>query len=181
MTTFPNCINGVLMSRTKPRVKKPAGRKSKPSYRTNRSSRSARPIWVFALLAVAVIAIGVLIVQAVADATPWQYAEEISPKDAQSMIANGAIVVDVRTYEEFVGGHIEKSLMMPLEELTSLMAALPRDRLIITVCRTGVRSIQARYILQEAGFTQVTSLKGGMEAWTAAGYPVLYGEPVRNN
>ncbi len=171
------------MPRSTRRVEKTT-HKPKPisrAVRTNHPGRSARPMVVAIFIIIAIFAIGVLIVQAVSDASPWQYSEEISPKDALSMINRGAVILDVRTYEEFVGGHIEKSLFMPLEDLSSLMQALPRNRLIITVCRTGVRSIQARYILQEAGFTQVTSLKGGMEAWTAANYPVVYGEPVRNN
>jgi rhodanese-related sulfurtransferase len=155
--------------------------KTGASYHNSRSGKSIRTVWMVALLLVAIFGIGFLIVQIAGELAPWQLADEISPDDARKQLAGGAIVLDVRTYEEFIGGHIEKSLFMPLEELTSLMSALPRDRLIITVCRTGLRSIQARYILQEAGYDQVTSLKGGMEAWIAAGFPVVYGEPVRNN
>jgi rhodanese-related sulfurtransferase len=183
MAVFPSSIKEEQMPKTKRRPNPPAG-KPNAAVRTARlqpARRSSRPIWVILLLVVAVIAVGVLIVQAVSDASPWQYAEEISPLDAQSMINGGAVVVDVRTYEEFIAGHIEKSLYMPLDELPALLAALPRDRLIITVCRTGVRSTQAREIIQEAGYTQVTSLKGGIEAWLAANLPVVYGEPVRNN
>ena len=170
------------MPRTARRIEK-TDSKPKPAFRPKRAARpkkSNRPFWVVLFLVVAVVAIGLLIVQAANDASPWQYSEEISPIDAQAMIHRGAIVVDVRSYEEYISGHIEKSLWMPLEELTSLMQALPRDKLIITVCRSGVRSIQARYILQEDGIEQVTSLKGGMEAWLAADLPVVYGEPVRN-
>ena len=155
--------------------------KTGASYHNSRSGKSIRTVWMVALLLVAIFGIGFLIVQIAGELAPWRLADEISPDDARKQLAGGAIVLDVRTYEEFVGGHIEKSLFMPLEELASLMSALPRDRLIITVCRTGLRSIQARYILQEAGYDQVTSLKGGMEAWIAAGFPVVYGEPVRNN
>jgi len=155
--------------------------KTGASYHNSRSGKSIRTVWMVALLLVAIFGIGFLVVQIAGELAPWQLADEISPNDARKQLTGGAIVLDVRTYEEFIGGHIEKSLFMPLEELTSLMSALPRDRLIITVCRTGLRSIQARYILQEAGYDQVTSLKGGMEAWIAAGFPVVYGEPVRNN
>lgn len=131
------------------------------------------------MMVIAVVAIGILIARVVSDAMPWQYAGEIEPLDAQEMMLRGAVVVDVRTYDEYINGHIEGSLLMPLEELPTLMQALPKDQLIITVCRTGVRSIQARYILQEAGFPQVTSLKGGMQAWIAQKLPVVYGDSVR--
>ena len=176
------------MSRKYKRVEKsvksktaaPAGR-SKNTHPPRRSSKSFRTVILVALLLVAVFGVGYLIVNVAGEMAPWEYSEEISPEQARKQIGSGAVVLDVRTYEEFVAGHIEKSLWMPLEELTSLMQALPRGPLIITVCRTGVLSIQARYILQEDGFTEVTSLKGGMEAWLTAGYPVVYGEPVRVN
>jgi rhodanese-related sulfurtransferase len=166
-----------------PRLSKRTAKRQKSgaSFLNSRTSKSIRTVWMAALILAGIVAIGFLIVQIAGEFAPWQLADEISPDQARKQIGSGAIVLDVRTYEEFVGGHIEKSLFMPLEELTSLMEALPRDRLIITVCRTGLRSIQARYILQEAGFSQVTSLKGGMEAWIAAGFTVVYGEPVRNN
>ncbi|MGB7538787.1 MAG: rhodanese-like domain-containing protein [Anaerolineales bacterium] len=155
--------------------------KTSGSYQNNDTKKSFRKVWLVAVVLVGILGLGFLIVQIVGELAPWQFAEEISPDQARKQLGSGAIILDVRTYDEFVGGHIEKSLFMPLEELNSLMEALPRDRLIITVCRTGLRSIQARHILQEAGFTQVTSLKGGMEAWIALGFPVVYGEPVRNN
>ncbi|MBN2084962.1 MAG: rhodanese-like domain-containing protein [Anaerolineales bacterium] len=162
-------------------VKTARGGKSGGAYRNSRAGKSIRMVYLVGLILVAIFAIGFLIVQIAGELAPWRLAGDISPNDARKQIAEGAVVLDVRIREEFVAGHIEKSLFMPLEELTSLMSALPRDRLIITVCRTGLRSIQARYILEEAGFSQVTSLKGGMEAWIAAGFPVVYGEPARNN
>jgi rhodanese-related sulfurtransferase len=166
-----------------PRQTKRPVKTAKPgaSYRTDRMSKSIRTILLAVLVLVGIAGIGLLAVKITGELAPWQLADEISPDDARKQLSSGAVVLDVRTHEEFIAGHIEKSLFMPLDELTSLMAALPRNQLIITVCRTGVRSMQARLILQEAGYTQVTSLKGGMEAWIAAGFPVVYGEPIRNN
>jgi rhodanese-related sulfurtransferase len=155
--------------------------RSKESFITGRKNKSVRTVSLVALLLVAVLAFGFLVVSVVGQNLPWQYSEDISPAQAKKQLGSGAIVLDVRTYEEFIGGHIEKSLWMPLEQLTSLMQALPHDRLIITVCRSGVRSIQARNILLNAGWTQVTSMTGGIQAWIAAGYPTITGEPIRNN
>lgn len=152
---------------------------SKASSHTGATNKSVRTVSLAALLLVAVFAIGLLVVSVVGEYLPWQFSEEISPEQARRQISSGAIILDVRTYEEFVGGHIEKSLQMPLENLTSLMQALPHDRLIITVCNSGLRSIQARYILQEAGYTQVTSMTGGIQAWVKAGYPLVTGESIR--
>ena len=164
------------MSRRTKRIQR--ARKTNPRYR---SSRSLRTVWLVALILVSVFGVGFIAVEITSELAPWQLSDEISPNDARKEIGSGAVVLDVRTHDDFVAGHIEKSLWMPLEELPSLMQALPRDRLIITVCNTGLRSIQARYILQEDGFTQVTSLKGGLNAWVDAGFQVVYGEPVRNN
>ncbi len=155
--------------------------KSAGAYKSSRSSKSIRTIWMVAVLLIAVFGIGFLIVQIAGQLAPWQLADEISPDQARRQLSSGAIILDVRTREEFVGGHIEGSLLMPLEELTTLMDALPRDKLIIAVCRSGVRSNQARVILRNAGFKQVTSMTGGMEAWIAKGFPVVYGESVRIN
>jgi rhodanese-related sulfurtransferase len=160
----------------------PSGRvnASKASYHASRKHKAVRTLWTTVLAVVAVFAIGLIIIVAVQKFSPWGFSEEISPAQAKNQISNGAIVVDVRTYDEFVGGHIENSLWMPLEDLATLMQTLPRNRLIILVCRSGVRSTQARYILLEAGFTQVTSMTGGLQAWVAAGYPTVAGEPIQN-
>jgi rhodanese-related sulfurtransferase len=154
-------------------------RKNQPAYRSPSPNRPARLVIVIGLILVAVLALGYLGMRAFGEYMPWQYAAVISPEDARKQLDAGAIVLDVRTYDEFVSGHIEKSLWMPLEQLKSLMDALPRDRLIIVVCRTGVRSAQAREILLDAGYSKITSLAGGIEAWVAAGFPTILGEPVR--
>ena len=52
---------------------------------------------------------------------------------------------------------------------------LPRDQEIVVVCRSGNRSQQGRAILLEAGFTQVTSMAGGVTQWRAAGHPTVSG------
>ena len=155
--------------------------KSAGAYQSSRTSKSIRTVWMVAVLLIAVFGIGFLVIQIAGQLMPWQLADEISPEQARQQQSLGAIVLDVRTREEFVAGHIEGSLFMPLEDLITLKDALPRDKLIITVCRSGVRSIQARYILRDAGFKQVTSMTGGMEAWIGLGFPVVYGEPVRIN
>ena len=49
---------------------------------------------------------------------------------------------------------------------------VPRDREIVVVCRSGNRSQQGRDILLNAGYTQVTSMQGGLNEWRASGYPV---------
>jgi rhodanese-related sulfurtransferase len=160
---------------------KHTAKKKAPSSASRAPNRRTRMLVVGGLIVVGALALVFLGLQVFGELMPWNYAAEISPNDARKELDAGAIIVDVRTYDEFVSGHIEHSLWMQLDQLPSLMNALPHDRLIIVVCRTGVRSAQAREILKNGGYQDVTSLSGGIQAWVAAGFPTVLGEPVRNN
>ncbi|HEV2188781.1 MAG TPA: rhodanese-like domain-containing protein, partial [Stellaceae bacterium] len=83
-------------------------------------------------------------------------------------------ILDVREPDEFTGplGHIEGAVLIPLGELAERAGELAKDRPIVAVCRAGSRSAQATMILQQAGFTDVANLNGGMLRWRAEGYPV---------
>lgn len=63
-------------------------------------------------------------------------------------------------------------MLIPLGELAARADELAKDRPIVAVCRAGSRSAQATIILQQAGFTDVANLNGGMLRWRAEGYPV---------
>jgi sulfur dioxygenase len=83
-------------------------------------------------------------------------------------------ILDVREAEEFTGplGHIEGAVLIPLGELAARVDELARERPIVAVCRAGSRSAQAITILQQAGFSDIANLNGGMLRWRAEGYPV---------
>lgn len=75
-------------------------------------------------------------------------------------IAGGALIVDVRTPEEFAAGNYKGSINIPLAEIESKLKIFgSRDRLIIVYCRTGNRSELARQILEKNGFKNV--INGG--------------------
>jgi rhodanese-related sulfurtransferase len=97
---------------------------------------------------------------------------EISASTARSEMQNGALLLDVREGAEYASFHVPDSQWIPLGDLPSRLNELPRNRLIILMCRTGVRSANGRDILVKAGFPRVTSISGGIEAWMSAGYPV---------
>jgi rhodanese-related sulfurtransferase len=67
----------------------------------------------------------------------------------------GALVLDVRTMEEFQQGHLKGSLNVPLGSLGRRMGELRKDRAILTVCVSGVRSRMACRQLLKAGFRDV--------------------------
>lgn len=75
--------------------------------------------------------------------------------DLDVLIANGAIIVDVRTVAEYEEGHIKDSLNIPLDEVESRMSELNKDKPIITCCESGARSAAAKQILGVSGFREV--------------------------
>lgn len=78
-------------------------------------------------------------------------------------------IVDVREPEEFTGGlgHLPGAKLIPLGDVAKRLGELARDRPVVTVCRAGGRSAQAAIMLQQAGFSQVANLAGGMLRWLA--------------
>ncbi len=97
---------------------------------------------------------------------------EISVSEAYTKYQNGAFFLDVRTPEEWNQFHAPNSTLIPLDQLPSHLNEIPKDKEIVVVCRSGNRSAQGRDILLNAGFTQVTSMQGGLTEWQATGYPV---------
>lgn len=86
------------------------------------------------------------------------------------------LVLDVRTLQEYAGelGHIAGSRNIPVEELHQRLGELngDRERPIMLVCRTERRSANAAEILNQAGFSRVGVLRGGMLQWNSAGLPI---------
>ncbi len=91
--------------------------------------------------------------------------------DAARLLAGGAMLLDVREAGEWAAGHVPGARHMPLRVLPDLVAHLPRDRKIVVVCRSGRRSAHGTTLLRRAGLDAV-NLRGGMQAWAAAGLAV---------
>ena len=100
---------------------------------------------------------------------------EVNVTYAAALRDAGAFVLDVREPDEWAAGHIPGAILIPLGQLEDRFGEVPRDRTIVTVCRSGNRSAEGRDILRQAGLTAVTSMDGGMNDWTAAGLPVVSG------
>ena len=82
-------------------------------------------------------------------------------------------LLDVREPHEWAISRIEGARLAPLGELGRYFGDLPRDRPIVVFCKGGVRSAKAALNLQEAGFTQVESLAGGINGWSEAVDPTI--------
>lgn len=82
-----------------------------------------------------------------------------STGNLQNALSKDALIVDVRTKKEYQAGHIPGSLNVPLDTITSQLAALKkRGKPVITVCASGTRSAIAKGILKNA---DVEAYNGG--------------------
>ena len=77
--------------------------------------------------------------------------------DFKTLVANGALIVDVRTPEEYKSGHIKGSVNIPLDSIPSQLAKFKNKKHIIVFCRSGNRSSQAKSYLEQNGFANVVN------------------------
>lgn len=93
-------------------------------------------------------------------------AGNIDGKGARTLVKEQhALVLDVRTDEEFKAHHIEGAVNIPVDDLEQRLAELPdKKRTIIVYCKSGGRSSRAAQFLASAGYTQVKDL-GGIGNW----------------
>lgn len=73
-----------------------------------------------------------------------------NPVDFKSLLANGAVIVDVRNPGEFAQGHIRGAINIPLGQLTGKISSL-KNKTVITCCQSGIRSSAAKSSLIKAG------------------------------
>ena len=93
----------------------------------------------------------------------------ISAADAQSMIANGAALVDIREPDEHARARIPGARSMPLARLEKIQN-VPA---VIWHCRSGMRTQANAGALTENSGCDAYFLEGGLDAWRKAGLPVL--------
>ncbi|WP_440604543.1 rhodanese-like domain-containing protein [Bacillus sp. GB_SG_008] len=84
--------------------------------------------------------------------------DEIKKKNKQ--------LIDVRTLGEFRGNHIQGFRNMPLNELVQKANSLDKNKEVIVICQSGMRSKQATKILKKLGFKHIINVSGGMNAWS---------------
>ncbi|MCW4014436.1 MAG: rhodanese-like domain-containing protein [Candidatus Bathyarchaeota archaeon] len=93
------------------------------------------------------------------------------------------LLIDIRPESDYRGtgtskyGHIPDAISIPMLELETKLQELEeyREKEIITMCPGGGLSLAAVEVMQEAGFRDVKSLKGGTDAWHKKGYPTVTG------
>ena len=85
----------------------------------------------------------------------------------------GAMLLDVREGFERERASIEGSVWIPMREIPSRAAELPRDREIIVFCHHGARSAQVALYLLRSGYSRARNLAGGIDAWSSLVDPAI--------
>ncbi|MCX3061809.1 rhodanese-like domain-containing protein [Streptomyces beihaiensis] len=91
-------------------------------------------------------------------------------------LKEGDFLLDVRENDEWQAGHAAAALHIPMSEFVArfgeLTEAAPQDGRVNVICRSGGRSAQVTMYLAQQGVDAV-NVDGGMQAWEAAGRPVV--------
>ncbi len=96
----------------------------------------------------------------------------VSTLQATQLLNQGKVtIVDVRTPEEFAGGHLRQSKNIPLPDLGARIGELDKARAVLVVCASGPRAARAAAQLRRAGFGDVHVLAGGFGEWQSQGLP----------
>ena len=104
--------------------------------------------------------------------------QAVGPMDAVRLMNQGALLVDVRSREEFEGGHVLDARHLPQEEIAGAGESLKkyRDKPVIVCCESGMRSGAAARVLKAQGFAKVVNLRGGLAAWRTENLPLVKGK-----
>ncbi len=80
---------------------------------------------------------------------------------------NNAMLVDVREAHELPNGMLEDAKHIPMNHIPARIDELEsaKNSPIVLICRSGQRSMQVGQYLEQAGFTDVINLQGGMNSW----------------
>ncbi|MGE5161418.1 MAG: rhodanese-like domain-containing protein [Betaproteobacteria bacterium] len=97
----------------------------------------------------------------------------VSTLQATQLInSRNALVIDVRTPEEFATGSLPGARNIPVDKFDQKMRDIKKDKPLIVVCASDSRAGRAAAQLRASGYAEVFVLAGGLAAWRAAGLPI---------
>ncbi len=102
--------------------------------------------------------------------------DEIDPSEVRELIDEGVAIVDVRETDEFAAGHLPGAKHVPRSYLETRIEGVvsDRDAQIVLYCQSGNRSAYgARTLTADLGYTNVSSMTGGITLWKDRGYEVI--------
>ncbi|MFN3179033.1 MAG: rhodanese-like domain-containing protein [Thermus sp.] len=117
--------------------------------------------------------IGFFALLALAACGPKGSYQNVGPRELYQAVDQGAVVVDVRTPQEFAEGHVPGAINLPVEAVAQWADTLPKDKPVYLYCRSGNRSRQAAEYLKRKGYTNLYNLEGGILAIQREGFPLV--------
>lgn len=104
---------------------------------------------------------------------------EVSPSEAAAILREPSpgtvLLLDCRTPEEHATARIPGAVLVPMQELPERIGEIDawKDRRILVHCHHGVRSLRVTHWLREKGFPATSSVRGGIDAWSAEVDPAV--------
>ena len=104
-------------------------------------------------------------------------ATAVSPGEAVRLMNDGALMIDIRSTNQFKDGHVSGARNVPGDQIAEGAATVEKlkGKTLITCCDSGVTSAAAARKLTDLGFTSVYNLRGGIAAWRQDNLPVNKG------
>lgn len=103
----------------------------------------------------------------------------LEPKEVSSLLKQGKVLlIDVREPAEYEAEHIQGALLCPLSSLDPNVVPNPENLTVVFQCGSGMRSAKAVQACAASGRPFKHHLKGGIQAWKAAGYPTISIDPA---
>ncbi|MCA1058642.1 rhodanese-like domain-containing protein [Rossellomorea aquimaris] len=116
---------------------------------------------------IGLIVLAVLVMFYIMMKKPSKNIKQISTEELKSMLGDkNKQFIDVRTPGEYKNNHIKQFKNMPLNSLPKNDQSLSKDKEIIVICQSGMRSANACKVLEKKGFTSITNVRGGMNSWS---------------
>ena len=97
----------------------------------------------------------------------------LTPQAAQELIAQGAVLVDIRGADEYAREHIVGAQHMPMEQLSANGMPKSETNAVIFHCNSGNRTGMNSGVLDNCATCEVYILEGGLAGWKKAGLPVV--------
>jgi hydroxyacylglutathione hydrolase len=107
---------------------------------------------------------------------PIAKTEQISVQELQQRIQEGSVdqVLDVRRIGEWNSGHIKQAVHVPLNTLEKeVLSKTNPNKTTAAICAGGYRSSMATSILEQLGYTRISNVVGGMNAWSSSKLEVV--------
>lgn len=112
------------------------------------------------------VVLAVIILLYVMMKKPGKHIKQISTNELKSLLSEkNKQFIDVRTQGEYKQNHIKQFKNMPLQSLQKNAETLSKEKDVIVICQSGMRSANACKVLHQKGFTSIINVKGGMNSW----------------